>query len=273
MSVICLLRFVKRNLGKVKLSELARSIHVKTFFKENQQMKKRNILILLIVFLTSCVTAKTSEDIKNAGAHYQLGLSYYNEDKIQPAYIEFQKALELNPKDKDVLNAIGIIYLLKFEDPPKAVEYFKKAIEVDPNFSEVYNNLGFAYEKAGRFNDAIDSYKKAISNPMYQNSQKAYNSLGRVYYRLGRYDEAIEAYKEALRRVNDFYPSYYGLALCYNAKGRYGDASTAITRAIELDPTYKGDKDKAREDFENRKLIAKGEEEKNFADYLEILRY
>ncbi len=233
----------------------------------------RNILILLIVFLTSCAPVVTKEGSGEASAHYQMGLSYYNENNIQMAYIEFQKSLELNHYNKDVLNAIGTIHLLKFEDFQKAIDFFQRAIKVDPKFSEAHNNLGFAYEKTGRFNDAIDFYKKALSNTMYQSPEKAYNNLGRVYYRLGRYDEAMDAYKGAIRRVNDFYPSYYGLALCYNAKGQYGDAASVIERAIELDPIYKGDRDKAMEDFKNKKLTAKGEEEKDIGDYIEILRY
>ncbi|MEW6418611.1 MAG: tetratricopeptide repeat protein [Nitrospirota bacterium] len=233
----------------------------------------RNILIFLIIFLTSCATVVSKEDTRNASAHYQIGLSYYNENNVQMAYIEFQKALELNPYYKEVLNAIGTIYLLKFKDFQKAIDFFQRALKIDPKFSEAHNNLGFAYEKTGRFDDAIDFYKKALSNTMYQSPEKAYNNLGRVYYRLGRYDEALEAYKAAIRRVNDFYPSYYGLSLCYNAKGQYGDAASAIERAIELDPIYKGDRDKATEDFKNRKLTAKGEEEKDIGDYIEILRY
>jgi tetratricopeptide (TPR) repeat protein len=71
----------------------------------------------------------------------------------------------------------------------------------------------------------------------------------------------------------DFYPSYYGLALCYNAKGRYGDASLAITKAIEMDPSYKGSKNTAIKDLSQRKLNARGEDEKDIADYLEILKY
>ena len=113
----------------------------------------------------------------------------------------------------------------------------------------------------------------ALSNTLYKNPEKAFNNLGRVYYRIKKYDDAIDAYKEALRRYSDFHLPYYGLALCYNAKGQYGDAATAITRAIDFDPLYKGDKDKAKEDFENKKLIAKGEEEKDIADFIEILRY
>jgi len=226
-----------------------------------------------MLFLTSCATTATEDDIQKAGAHYKIGVSYLNENKIQPAIIEFQKALELNPNDKEALMALGIINLLRLEDFPRAADFFRKAIIIDPKFSEAYNSLGVAYEKMGKPYDAILSYKKALSNPMYQAPEKAYNSLGRVYYRLGRYEEAIEAYKGALRRTGDFYPSYYGLALCFNSKGRYGDAATAITRAIELDPLYKGDKEKATSDFENRKLTAKGDEEKEMAAYIEILKY
>ena len=64
-------------------------------------------LIVLICLIISCASTESIEDAKKAGAHYQIGVSYYNENKIQKAYIEFQKALELNPEDKEVLNAIS----------------------------------------------------------------------------------------------------------------------------------------------------------------------
>lgn len=232
---------------------------------------KKQICLLMLIFVCSCATS--TENTQKAIAHYKLGVSYLNENNIQPAFIEFQKAYELNPDDKEVLNAIGYIYLLKFEDFPKAVDFFQKAVKVDRDFSDAYNNLGLAYEKAGRFNDAIDSYKKALSNLIYRTPEKAYYNLGMIYYRLGKYDEAIDVHKEAIKRAADFYPSYYGLALCYNAKGKYGDASAVITKAIEIDPLYKGDKNKAISDFKQKKLKKKGDEEKDIGDYLEILKY
>lgn len=231
------------------------------------------VTLFLLVILSACASTTSPENIQKAGAHYKIGLSYYNENKIQKAYIEFQKALEINPKDKEVINAIGILHLLQFEDFNKAIEYFKKALKVDPNFSEAHNNIGVAYEKTGKTDEAIESYKKAISNPMYKNPEKAFNNLGRIYYRVGQYDNAIDAFKGALRRVNDFYLSYYGLSLCYNAKGFYGDAATALKRAIEIDPLYKGNREKALEDFKNKKLIARGDEVQDILDYIEILQY
>jgi len=234
-------------------------------------MKKLMILVMA-VFVGSCVTASV-ENTQKATAHYKLGLSYYGENNIQKAFVELQQAVELNPKDRDVLYMIGIIYLLNYDDSPKAIDFFQKAVSVDPDFSEAHNNLGFAYEKSRKFNEAIDSYKKALSNLKYRSPEKAYNSLGRVYYRLGKYDEAIDAYNNSLKRMPELYISYYGLALCYNAKGRYGDASLAISKAIEVDPVYKGSKSKAVNDLSQKKLDARGEEEKDVADWLEILKY
>ncbi|MEW6675084.1 MAG: tetratricopeptide repeat protein [Nitrospirota bacterium] len=231
------------------------------------------LFLLLTAFLSSCATSKTGENVQRASAHYKLGISYYNNNKIQAAYVEFQKALEFNPNDKEVLNAIGVIYLLNLEDIPKAIEFFERAISIDADFSDAHNNLGYAYEKTGMVKDAIKSYKTALANPLYQTAEKALNNLGRIYYRLGRYDDAIDAYREAIKRVPEFVLPYYGLALCYNAKGKYGDASIAIARAIELDPLYKGNRDRAIEDLKNRKISAEGDEAKDISDYLEILRY
>jgi type IV pilus biogenesis/stability protein PilW len=234
-------------------------------------MRKRNILIFCIFFLCSCATAGL-ENIEKANAHYQLGVSYLNEDKVQMAYVEFQKAIELDPNNKDVLNALGIIYL-KFDDLQKAKNSFLKAVSIDPDFSEANNNLGGTYGKMGRWSDAVNSFKTALKNPIYKSPERAYSNLGNAYYRLRSIEESIEAYKEAIKRNPDYYPSYYGLALCYNIKGQYGDAASAFTRAIELDPLFIGDREKAMKFFDDKRLTAKSEESKEILDYLEIMRY
>ena len=233
-------------------------------------MKTKNILLLILIFLSSCAT--TRENIQKATAYYKIGLSYFYENKIQSAFVEFQKALELNPEDKDALNALGLVYL-KFEDFQKARELFIEAVTIDPDFSDAYNNLGVTYTNMGKWSEAVDSFKKALKNPLYKTPENAYYNLGNAYYRLGLIDDAINAYNDAIKRKQDFHLPYYGLALCYNAKGQYGDAASAMTRAIELDPVYKGNKDKTAEDLKEKKLKAKGDEEKDIIDYIEILKY
>ena len=226
-----------------------------------------------MLFLLACATAQTDNNIQTSEAHYKIGVSYLNEAKAQQAFVEFQKAYELNPNDREVLNAIGIVYLLYFDETAKAIDFFERAAKVDPNYSEAYNNLGFAYEKLGQFDKAITFYKKAVSNLLYSTPEKAYLSMGNSYYRLGKYDDAISSYKAAANRAPQLSLPYLRMALCYNAMGRYGDASTAMTYAITLHPVYKGDKDKALKDFSIMKLTATGYEEKDLRDYIEIIKY
>ena len=233
---------------------------------------KKALAVLLTCILCSCASV-SEKDTQQASAHYQLGVSYLNDGNIQPAFVELQKALELNPRDKEVHNAIGVIYLVKLEDYPKATQHFQEALEIDKNYPEAANNLGNSYANVGDFTKAIESFRMALSNPQYKNPAMALNNLGMVYYRLSRYDEAMDAFKESMKRFSDSPLPYYGLALTYNAKGQYGDAAFALSRAVQLDPAYQGNKEKALEDFKDKKLRARGDQEKDMADYLDILNY
>jgi type IV pilus assembly protein PilF len=229
--------------------------------------------IFLAAVLALGCAGVSEKDTKTAQYHYQLGISYLNDNNIQPAFAELQKSLKLNPQDKETHNALGVIYLTKLEDYPKAVDHFQKALTIDKDYSEAATNLGNAYAKMKQYNEAIGSYKTALSNPQYKNAAIALNNLGMVYYRLSKLDEALSAFKEAIKRYSDFHAPYYGLALSYNAKGEYGDAAFAMKRAIELDPLYKGNIDKAIDNLRNQKLRAMDEQEQDIADYLEIIQY
>jgi tetratricopeptide (TPR) repeat protein len=227
--------------------------------------------VLMLLFLAvSCATADRSN---KADAYYKLGIAYLNENKVQQAFVEFHKAYELSPHNKEILNAIGIVYLLHLDETKKAIEWFDKAVKEDPSYSEAYNNLGYSYQMLGEFEKAIPFYRKALSNPLYPTAEKAYVNMGNAYYRLGKYDAALGSYKEAIKRTPNLSLGYWRMALCLNAMGRYGEAATAITQAVKLDPLYLGNREKAAEDLSVKRLRAKRYEEKDIADYLEILKY
>ncbi|MBI5073752.1 MAG: tetratricopeptide repeat protein [Nitrospirae bacterium] len=246
-----------------------------TIARQTEPMKLiAHIFILFFLMLTvSCATFSTDSAIQNSAARYKIGVGYYGEGKIQQAFVEFQHAYELNPRNKEAIYAIGIIYLLDFDENEMAIDFFQRAVKIDPDYSDAYNNLGFAYAKVGKFDAAIPFYKKAVSNLFYATPEKAFVNMGKAYYRLGRYDEAATAYKEAIKRSPNFDLPYLGLALCNNATGKYGDASAALSRAIVLNPQYKGNAKIAAEDFLIRKLGASNSDQKDFSDYLEILKY
>lgn len=231
----------------------------------------RSKIFLLVIIICLSAACATADRTNKAEAYHKLGIAYLNENKVQQAFVEFHKAYELDPHNKEILFAIGTVYLLHLDETDKAIEYFEKAVKEDPLYSEAFNSLGYGFEKKGDFEKAISFYRKALSNPLYPTAEKAYINIGNSYYRLGNFDAALQSYKEAIKRSPGLSLAYWKLALCLNAMGRYGDASTAVSEAVKLE--YGGDREKAIEDLSLRKLKAKGREERDIQDSLEILKY
>ncbi len=237
--------------------------------------KSLKILIgitLLITIIPGCATLDEGKK-QEAESHYKMAISHLKEEDYQPAFVELQKTIRLNPQDKRAYYALGLVYHY-FEDYKKSVESLQRAISLDPRYSSAYNLMGLVFMEEGKYNKAVESFKKAVRNPLYEHPEKSYANLGKVYYRMGEYKKALSAYKKSAKRAPDNPVAYYGIALCYNALGRYGDASDAMKEAIRLDPDIKGDITRAEEKFTRKKLSATGEaEEQDYIDFLDILHY
>ncbi len=234
---------------------------------------KLKILIFFIgcfLFISGCASV-SEKKVKEADLYFNLGLSYLNEGNYQMAYLQFQKAHSIEPRNKEILNSLGLIHL-HFGDLEKSKRFFLEAIMVDDSFSIAHNNLGIVYTRMSNWNEAIKHFKKALSNPMYQNPESAYFNLGNAYYKLGQYELSIIAYNDSLKRAPNFVPSYYGLSLSYNRIGRYSEASEMLTKALNMDPAYNGDKVKFIQEIRKHYLKSDNENE-DLADYLEIINY
>ncbi|HEX8949735.1 MAG TPA: tetratricopeptide repeat protein, partial [Dissulfurispiraceae bacterium] len=143
---------------------------------------KRFLLLTIFALLLAGCASVSTETQTESDFHYKMGLSSMDEGQMQTAFVQFQKALQLEPENKDALNSLGLIYL-QWGELEKARDLFLKAIAVDHEFSDAYNNLGITYRELGRWQDAIGSFQKALSNPLYQYAEWALYHLGVTYYR------------------------------------------------------------------------------------------
>ncbi|HEB74759.1 MAG TPA: tetratricopeptide repeat protein [Nitrospirae bacterium] len=236
-------------------------------------MKRRIFMITVTLFLTVSCATLGQDRLNQADAHFKLAISHMNRGQMQAAFVELQKSIELDPRNKRAHNALGLVYRY-FEEMDKAEDAFKTAIRIDPRYSEAYNNLGVVYMYTRQWEKAIQAFEKALENPLYRKPETAFTNLGKIYYRMGDFDRAVRAYKKAIKRAPDYEVPYYGLALCYNAMARYGDASEALTEAVELDPAFRGDREKAEAKLTEQKLRATDPyEEEDYANLIEILHY
>lgn len=78
----------------------------------------------------------------------------------------------------------------------KCIKYYNQIKEYFPQYQETYALLGFCYYHAGRIQDAIEQYQKAISlNPNFFNP---WYDLGTIYFQQHQFDMATLCFVKAL---------------------------------------------------------------------------
>jgi tetratricopeptide (TPR) repeat protein len=228
-------------------------------------------LILLAAGVPLLLSCATSERKRNeAEAYYRVGVSEMRAGNNQSAFLKFQEALRLNPRNKETHNALGSVYL-RLEELEKAETHFKRAGAIDKEYSAAFNNLCHVNYLKKDYKTAIRYCEKALVNLLYATPEFAYYNLGKVYREIEEYDKAIEVLKSGLRRNPIFAPAYYELALVYNAKKMYGSAAEAMESALSFDSRFQGDHQKAEREFKQQKHTARNPGD--FQVFIDILHY
>jgi tetratricopeptide (TPR) repeat protein len=86
----------------------------------------------------------------------------------------------------------------------EAIDSCKKAIEVDPSFGNPYNDIGAYLIELKQWEEALPWLNKATTAQRYDSPQFPYLNLGRVHEHLGRYGTALTFYDRALE-IDHFY--------------------------------------------------------------------
>ena len=193
--------------------------------------------VFFLLILLSCASAPTLEDIKKAQNLNTLGYSYLNDGQLNEAYIEFQKALALNPGNKETLNYLGYIST-RFKKYDEAISYYKRAISIDPNYAEGVNNLGVTYAEMENWDEAIKYFKAASGNPVYSSPAQAYSNMGYAYYRKGDFVNAENSLRDALLRNPVLPRAMYILGLVYLETNNEKAAIEEFKKAIGIQPDY-----------------------------------
>jgi adenylate cyclase len=147
-----------------------------------------------------------------------------------------KRAIFLSGVNADARAFLGRIYLTK-RQYNEAITEGKRAVEMAPNSSFVHAALAFSLKRAGKPEEAIILYKKALRLSPISDSWYV-SDLGGCYGMLGRYEEAISAYQRAIY-LSPKSPYYHtALAANYFLAGREGEARAEIAKAIEIDPKH-----------------------------------
>ena len=111
---------------------------------------------------------------------------------------------------------------------------WKDCVSKSPNKARTYNGLGLALLSAGKVDEAVAEFRKALA--IKGDYYKAHNNLGLALAEAGKKDEAIVSFKEALTVKPDYYKAHNNLGLALAEAGKTDEAIAYFNQALKFNP-------------------------------------
>jgi adenylate cyclase len=123
----------------------------------------------------------------------------------------------------------------------EAVAKAEQAVALNPNSAYVHMRLGHTLRFAGRNEEAIPEYKKAIRlNPIPPTNYLF--GLGLAYCWTGQYEEAIKWCEKAVRQDPDSFLTRLMMTMVYSESGRLEDARAEAEEVLRINPKFSVEK-------------------------------
>jgi Tfp pilus assembly protein PilF len=158
----------------------------------SQQKKYSEAVKLLQQGLKMVVDDKELE-----GQFYtSLGDAYQELKEYAKSEENYEKALEINPKDATVLNNYAYFLSLRNDRLDKAEEMSRLSNEIQPKQSSFEDTYGWIMYKQGKYKEAKEWIEKSMENGA-ATSGTVLEHYGDVLYRLGDHSKAYEYWQKA----------------------------------------------------------------------------
>ena len=202
---------------------------------------------------------------------YNLGVAYYNLDRMEDAFKTLGRSITLNDRLAEAYYTRSLVYTHAHHDYESAIADCTQAISVDPSHAEAFNNRGLAHMELGDLDRAIKDLDQALRlnerlAPAYLNRGIAYNtqsqfesalrdfekasvlldergqelwlSWGKALMGCGDYAQAIDKLSQAIAVAPDSAESYAarGYAYMQGGQSQYRNARRDLNMALKKNP-------------------------------------
>lgn len=166
---------------------------------------------------------------------YNLGWALQQAGRMEEAFAEYAKAVELNPSFALPYNNLG---MARFAGGRvnEAESLLKKAVELDPDFADAWGNLGTVLAQRGQVTEAREALQHAID--LDPTLPQAHFNLGLILAQAREFDRAEAAFRRAIA-CNPRLPSAnYNLGHALAEQGRFAEAAVAFVRELQVNPGH-----------------------------------
>jgi TolB-like protein len=181
---------------------------------------------------------------------YLQGLHAYagtNQQSIEKALRDFQRAFDLDPSFADAAAGIGAAYLnlglFGYMTPAIAYEKSRQATELalkmDPNLANAHATLGAIHDNYDGNLASADQELK-LARALAPNDANVLFTSSIVSGHMGHSDEALKFLNASMERNPLFPGTYLILGIEQLGAGRLSEAETSLRRVLELDASHVG---------------------------------
>jgi len=187
-------------------------------------------------------------------AYFRTGSKYTPEGRasLEKAISDYSKAVEIKPEYAEAYYHRGIarIEFIHFYDSPfseeenetfyEALRDFNKTLELDGTFYISYAGMGNAYDRYGKFHEAVEWYNKSLENEYEILQKRGTKALAEIYYSRGRAyqrvenPQAIQDYEKSLEYDPNLDTALGHLASIYSCIGKLEDALELYNRSVKI---------------------------------------
>lgn len=189
--------------------------------------------------------------------------------EYQQAKATIMPLIKAFPTHPDI-NYLFATILVSTKEFQKSISHFNVYLKAYPGALNCWNDLGCTYKDSGRYEEAIDCYKKALSisskyHPALTNLAGTYFEmkqfenaneyikkameieaniasdfllLGNILKNTSEVSSAISAFRQAFKIDPNYYQAYYNLALLLKNNSNLDDALMYCTKALQLNSRY-----------------------------------
>ncbi len=191
-------------------------------------------LILTITFLFSSIFIFAQNTVED---YVKEGIKFHDNREYDKAIIEYNKALELDPKSTLINYEISLSYFSK-GNYKEAIKYSDFVLKQKENHMlQAYLTKGSALDMLGKTKESIKLFEKAIKQK--ENHYLLNYNLGLNYYKLGNLDKAEENVIRAIELNSNHSSSHLMLANIHNQKGNSVQTLLATHYFLFLEPNGK----------------------------------
>ncbi len=167
--------------------------------------------------------------------HERLGDDYFFHNKLEMAFLQYEKALRLNPNDIQIVYKKGLVFLVKGMNK-EAIKEFQEVLKKMPDHVLAHEGLSEALFKIGRFEEAEKQLQQALK--IDSKRWRAHNFRGIIYNYRKQYEKAIDEFRAAITLEPGEGLLYNNLGISYSLMGKYEEAVLVFQEALKTKATH-----------------------------------